>query len=295
MMALSTLIGTLELGLIYAIMSFGVYISFRILDIPDLSVDGTFITGCATSAVFALNGHPFLGIFMAFIVGGLAGMMTGFLQTKCKIQPILSGILVMSGLYTINYKIMGNTPNISLFDKPTIFRSASNLFSSDYTVLMVCGGLAVVVMVLLYLFLKTQLGMCLRATGDNEAMVRASSINSDAMKLLGLALANALVALGGGVLAQYQSFADVNDGLGKLVVGLASIIVGEAFFGRKTLFRSFLAVVVGAIAYRFLLTIALQMGVAAIDQRLLSTVLVTFAISFPLLQKYWKNWRKRRC
>ncbi len=294
-MALSTLIGTLELGLIYAIMSFGVYISFRILDIPDLSVDATFITGCATSAIFALHGHPFLGIVMAFVVGGFAGMMTGVLQTKCKIQPILSGILVMSGLYTINYKIMGNTPNISLFDKSTIFRSATDLFPSDYTILIVCGVLAVIVMALLYLFLKTQMGMCLRATGDNEAMVRASSINSDAMKLLGLALANALVALGGGVLAQYQSFADVNDGLGKLVVGLASIIVGEAFFGKKTLFRSFMAVVVGAVAYRFLLTIALQMGVAAIDQRLLSTILVTFAISFPLLQKYRRNWRKRRC
>lgn len=294
-MALSTLLGTLELGLIYAIMSFGVYISFRILDIPDLSVDGTFITGCATSAIFTYHGHPFIGILMAFIVGGLAGMMTGVLQTKCKIQPILSGILVMSGLYTINYKIMGNTPNISLFDKPTIFRHANDLFLSDVTNLIVCGSLTVIVMAFLYLFLKTQLGMCLRATGDNEAMVRASSINSDAMKLLGLALANALVALGGGILAQYQSFADVNDGLGKLVVALASIIVGEAFFGKKTLLRSFLAVVVGAIAYRFLLMIALQMGVAAIDQRLLSTILVTFAISFPLFQKYIMKRRKRRC
>lgn len=294
-MALSTIQGALELGMIYAIMSFGVFISFRILDIPDLSVDGTFITGCATSAIFAVNGYPVIGVLMAFLAGGLAGFVTGLLQTKCKIQPILSGILVMTGLYTINYKIMGNTPNISLFDQETIFSCASALLDSEYTNFIVCIVLLVIIMIFLFTFMKTQLGMCLRATGDNEAMVRASSINSDAMKLLGLALANGLVALGGGVLAQYQSFADVNDGIGKLVIGLASIIVGEAFFGRKTLLRSFLSVISGAIVYRFILSIALQMGVGATDQRLLSAVLVTLAISFPVFKGYLAKRRKRSC
>lgn len=294
-MALSTIQGALELGMIYAIMSFGVFISFRILDIPDLSVDGTFITGCATSAIFAVNGYPVIGVLMAFLAGGLAGFVTGLLQTKCKIQPILSGILVMTGLYTINYKIMGNTPNISLFDQETIFSRASALLDSEYTNFIVCIVLLVIIMIFLFTFMKTQLGMCLRATGDNEAMVRASSINSDAMKLLGLALANGLVALGGGVLAQYQSFADVNDGIGKLVIGLASIIVGEAFFGRKTLSRSFLSVISGAIVYRFILSIALQMGVGATDQRLLSAALVTLAISFPVFKGYLAKRRKRSC
>lgn len=294
-MALSTIQGALELGMIYAIMSFGVFISFRILDIPDLSVDGTFITGCATSAIFAVNGYPVIGVLMAFLAGGLAGFVTGLLQTKCKIQPILSGILVMTGLYTINYKIMGNTPNISLFDQETIFSRASALLDSEYTNFIVCIVLLVIIMIFLFTFMKTQLGMCLRATGDNEAMVRASSINSDAMKLLGLALANGLVALGGGVLAQYQSFADVNDGIGKLVIGLASIIVGEAFFGRKTLLRSFLSVISGAIVYRFILSIALQMGVGATDQRLLSAALVTLAISFPVFKGYLAKRRKRSC
>lgn len=294
-MALSTIQGALELGMIYAIMSFGVFISFRILDIPDLSVDGTFITGCATSAIFAVNGYPVIGVLMAFLAGGLAGFVTGLLQTKCKIQPILSGILVMTGLYTINYKIMGNTPNISLFDQETIFSCASALLDSEYTNFIVCIVLLVIIMIFLFTFMKTQLGMCLRATGDNEAMVRASSINSDAMKLLGLALANGLVALGGGVLAQYQSFADVNDGIGKLVIGLASIIVGEAFFGRKTLLRSFLSVISGAIVYRFILSIALQMGVGATDQRLLSAALVTLAISFPVFKGYLAKRRKRSC
>lgn len=294
-MALSIIQGALELGMIYAIMSFGVFISFRILDIPDLSVDGTFITGCATSAIFAVNGYPMIGVIMAFLAGGLAGFVTGLLQTKCKIQPILSGILVMTGLYTINYKIMGNTPNISLFDKETIFSRAAAFLDSEYTDFIICIILLVIIMTFLFSFMKTQLGMCLRATGDNEAMVRASSINSDTMKLLGLALANGLVALGGGVLAQYQSFADVNDGIGKLVIGLASIIVGEAFFGRKTLLRSFLSVVSGAVVYRFILSIALQLGVGATDQRLLSAALVTLAISFPVFKGYLAKRRKRSC
>ena len=294
-MALSTLQGALELGLIYAILAFGVYISFRILDIPDLSVDGTFITGCGTAAIFTSNGHPILGIFAAAFAGALAGALTGFLQTKCKIQPILSGILVMSGLYSINYKITGNTPNISLFDKETIFTRFTALSDSKLMNLFLCILIVAVTAILLYAFLKTQLGMCLRATGDNEAMVRASSVNSDRMKLLGLSLANGLVALSGGILAQYQSFADVNDGIGKLVIGLASIIVGEAFFGRKTLLRSFSAVISGAIAYRFLLTFALQLGVNATDQRLLSALLVTLAISFPVLKKEIMKRRGRKC
>lgn len=153
-MALSIVQGALELGMIYAIMSFGVYISFRILDIPDLSVDGSFITGCAASAIFTVNGHPFIGILMAFVAGGGAGFVTGLLQTKCKIQPILSGILVMTGLYTLNYKLMGNTPNISLFDKETIFSRANALLDSEYTTFIVCLILLVVIMIFLFLFLK---------------------------------------------------------------------------------------------------------------------------------------------
>lgn len=294
-MALSTLLGTLELGFIYALLAFGVYISFRILDIPDLSVDGTFITGCGAAAICTLYGHPIFGVFAALFAGALAGAVTGFLQTKCRIQPILSGILVMSGLYSVNYKIMGNTPNISLFDKKTIFTEFSALYDSKLMNLLLCILITCLVAALLYAFLKTQLGMCLRATGDNEAMVRASSVNSDRMKILGLSLANGLVALSGGILAQYQNFADVNDGIGKLVIGLASIIVGEAFFGKTTLLRSFLAVVSGAIIYRFLLTFALQLGVNATDQRLLSALLVTLAISFPVLKKGIMKRRKRSC
>lgn len=294
-MALSTIQGAVELGLIYAVLAFGVYISFRILDLPDLSVDGTFITGCAASAICTVNGHPLLGLLLAFGGGAIAGGITGFLQTKCRIQPILAGILVMSGLYSINYKLMGNTPNISLFDQETVFTQFAAWLPVHNAALLLCILLVGCFGILLYWFLNTQLGMCLRATGDNEAMVRASSVNSDAMKIMGLALANGFVALSGGLLAQYQNFADVNDGIGKLVIGLASIIVGEAFFSRRTVRRSLLAVIGGAIGYRLLLTAALHLGVNATDQRLLSAVLVTAAISFPAVKAAWQKRRKRLC
>lgn len=292
-MELSILQGALELGMIYAIMSFGVYISFRILDIPDLSVDGSFITGCAVSAMGAVLGHPFIGLLLAFVAGGLAGSITGLLQTKFKIQPILAGILVMTALYSVNYRIMGDAPNIALFGKDTIFTFFDNYLPENYTRLIVIAVILFVLMAFLYRFLKTQIGMCLRATGNNEAMVRASSINSDRMKILGISLANGLVALGGAVLTQYQNFADVNDGIGKLVIGLASIIVGEAFFGKKTVLRSFLAVVTGAILYRYILTAALQLGVNANDQKLLSASIVTLAIILPTVKSYILKWRKR--
>lgn len=279
----------IELGMIFAIMSFGVFLSFRILDIPDLTIDGSFATGCAVSAVFAAMGHPFLGIFLAIICGGLAGIVTGLLQTKCKIQPLLAGILTMTALYSINYKILGGQPNVNFFGKDTIFTPLASLLG-DYTKLGSILIVLVLLIILLYMFLKTQLGMSLRATGDNEAMVRASSINSDFMKILGLMLANAFVGLGGGIFAQYQNFADVSGGVGMMVVGLASIIVGEAFFHKKSMPFRFMAVVFGAIVYRFILTIALQFGIGASDLNLFSAALVAIAISVP----YLKGKKKRR-
>lgn len=273
----------IALGMIFAIMSFGVFLSFRILNIPDLTIDGSFATGCAVSAILVAAGHPVLGILMAFICGGLAGIVTGLLQTKFKIQPLLAGILTMTALYSINYKILGNQPNVNFFGRDTIFTPLMGVFSS-YAKFAGIFIILMMIILLLYVFLKTQLGMSLRATGDNEAMVRASSINSDMMKILGLCLANALVALAGGVFAQYQNFADVSGGVGMMVVGLASIIVGEAFLRRKTLPFQFMAVVVGAVLYRFILTIALQFGIGASDLNLFSAALVAIAISLPLMK-----------
>ena len=277
-MSLAVLQDAIELGMIFSIMSLGVFLSFRVLNIPDLTIDGSFTTGCAISAIIAQMGHPFLGVFMAFVLGAMAGGITGILQTKCRIQPLLAGILTMTALYSINLKIMGGQPNISIFGKTTIFTPLKGIFGAN-TKAFVILVILLFLMILLYAFLKTQLGMSLRATGDNEAMVRASSINSDAMKIMGITLANALVA-----------FADVSGGVGMMVVGLASIIVGEAFFRKKTLPFQFAAVISGAIIYRFILTFALQFGIGASDLNLFSAILVALAISLP----YVKGKKRRR-
>ena len=288
-MSLAVLQDAIELGMIFSIMSLGVFLSFRVLNIPDLTIDGSFTTGCAISAIIAQMGHPFLGVFMAFVLGAMAGGITGILQTKCRIQPLLAGILTMTALYSINLKIMGGQPNISIFGKTTIFTPLKGIFGAN-TKAFVILVILLFLMILLYAYLKTQLGMSLRATGDNEAMVRASSINSDAMKIMGITLANALVAFAGGIFAQYQNFADVSGGVGMMVVGLASIIVGEAFFRKKTLPFQFAAVISGAIIYRFILTFALQFGIGASDLNLFSAILVALAISLP----YVKGKKRRR-
>lgn len=282
-MSMDVIMDAIILGMIFAIMSFGVFVSFRVLNIPDLTIDGSFTTGCAASVVCCVAGYPWLGLVMAMLAGGLAGVVTGLLQTKGKIQPLLAGILTMTALYSINLKIMAGKPNISTFGLTTVFTVFEG-FGSYYKGILILLILLVLVVVL-YAFLKTQLGMSLRATGDNEAMVRASSINSDSMKIMGIALANAIVALSGGIFAQYQNFADVSSGIGMMVVGLASIIVGEAFLRKKTLIVHFMAVVVGAIVYRFILTIALQYGIASTDLKLVSAALVALAISLPQLIK----------
>ena len=293
-MSLSVIQGALELGLIFAIMSLGIFISFRILNIPDLTIDGTFTLGTSVSAIFAVNGHPVLGVIFAIIAGGLAGCVTGFLQTKMKVQPILAGILTMTALYSVNLRVMGQKPNLSLFDKESIFSGLTRLMGDQYADLVMISLILAVSIVAIFLFLKTQLGMSLRATGDNEDMVRASSINSDAMKIMGLAIANSFVALAGAILAQYQSFSDVSGGIGMMVVGLASIIVGEAIFGRKSIIRSLLAVVIGAVVYRFVLTIALRIGLEAGDLKLFSAILVTIAICIPTLKGFIVK-RRGRC
>lgn len=282
-MSFAVAIDALELGIIFAIMSFGVFVSYKILNLPDMTTDGSFTTGCAVSALFALHGHPIIGLLAAIAAGACAGFITGFMQTKCKVAPLLSGILTMTALYSINLKIMGSQPNISIFGKDTIFTLVKGL--GEYHKFIMAGIILIVTAVALFIFLKTQLGMSLRATGDNEAMVRASSINSDFMKLFGLAMANGLVAFGGAIFAQYQNFADVSGGVGMMVVGVAGIIVGEAFFRKDGMVMAFLAVIFGAIGYRFLLTIALQFGIPAGDLNLFSALLVAAAISIPHFKK----------
>lgn len=277
------IIGALELGGIFAIMSLGLYISYKVLNLPDLTVDGSFTLGCAVSAVLTLSGHPFLGLLLAFVSGMIAGLITGLLTTKLKIASLLAGILTMTGLYSINLKIMNDSPNISLFDCSTIFTSFS--FFKDYTQLILIVIFVFIIFLCLNYFLKTQFGLALRACGDSEDMVKASSIDADLMKIIGLSLANGLVALSGAIYAQHQSFADSQSGTGMMVIGLASIIIGMTFIKKDQIFYQLLAVILGAVIYRGILTIALQIGVPSTDLKLLSALLVVVALIFTKLKK----------
>lgn len=276
-MSQTIIIGALELGGIFAILSLGLYISYKVLDIPDLTVDGSFTLGCAISTMFTINVMPYLGIVMAFIFGAIAGMVTGLLITKLKITPLLAGILTMTGLYSVNLAIMNDTPTISLFNQATIFSSLMN--NSEFAKLIIIYGIVIILVIVLNLFLQTQLGLSLRACGDNEDMVRASSIDSDKMKVLGLALANGLVATSGAIFAQHQSFGDINSGIGMMIIGLASIIIGMTFIKNEKIICQLIAVVIGAIFYRAVLTVALQLGLPSGYLKLLSALIVVIAIA----------------
>lgn len=278
----SVIVKAIELGLIFSILSLGVYISFRILNIPDLTIDGSFSTGCAVCAMCTVAGHPYLGLLAAFLLGVVCGLVTGFLQTKMKIQPLLAGILTMTALYSLNLRIMGLAPNVSLFGMQTMFTNCEYVILLLSCISIVCGFV-------LYWFLKTNLGLRLRATGDNETMVRSSSINVDTMKFLGLALSNGFVALSGAILAQYQNFADVTGGTGMMVIGLAGIIVGEAILRKRTLGFEIIASILGACVYRILYTLSLQLGVPTTDMNLISALLVALTISLPMIKKGGKH------
>ena len=290
----ATLQGSFELGIIYAIMALGVFISFRTLNMPDLTVDSSFTLGAAVSAVLTSAGMPFVGLGLAFLAGCIAGIMTALLTTKLKIQPLLSGILVMLALYSINLKVMGGKPNIPLLNKPLIFSFLRDVSFERYAKLLFLVLILALILVLLYFFLKTKLGFALRATGDNDRMVRALGVNTDVTILIGLAVSNGLVALAGAIIAQYQSFADVSMGIGMVVIGLASVIIGEVLFSVKTLMRRLIAVTLGAILYRLVITIALWLGMPPTDLKLVSAVIVAAALSMTVIKDRVLAYKIRR-
>lgn len=286
LLSFAALIGSLELGMIYAVLALGVFLSFRTLNIPDLTVDGSVVTGAAASAMIcAGGGSPVLGLVLAFICGSIAGAVTALLNTKLKIQALLAGILVMLGLYSINLRIMDDKPNISLIRSETIYTKAAETFGSEYSGLIVGLFILATVIILFFFFLKTRLGFALRATGDNEEMVRAYAINSESMKVLGLAISNGFVGLAGGLLAQYQSFADAAMGTGMMVIGLASVIIGEAVFGTKSPLRRLIAVALGAVAYRIVIAQALALGLPTGDLKLVSALIVVAALTVGTLSE----------
>lgn len=280
--------GSLQLGLIYGLLAMGVYISFRILNIPDLTAEGSFTFGLSTSAALTVAGHPILGLFMGMLAGALAGSITAFLQTKMMVHPVLAGILTMSGLYSINLLIMGESSNLSLIGHDTIFKYAFDVISDkNIAKLVVAFAFALVVFVTIIIFFQMHTGLCIRATGDNEEMVKASSINVHAMKIIAMAIANGLIALSGAVIAQYQGFADINSGVGILVVGLASVIIGEAIFGKRNVIFGFATAIFGSIIYRFIIAIATKSSLfPAYALKLVSAVIVAVALSVPAIKYY---------
>ncbi len=300
-MSLTMFLGGVQEGLFYALLAMGVFISFRILNTPDLTTEGSYTLGVAVSAVLTVAGRPILGLVCAFLAGALAGSVTGVLQTKVGIHPILAGILTMSGLYTINTAVMGGKPDVTL-TKTTIFNRLYELFNinlqafnrdrqaftlaKEITVLIVGALLAAAVLIALIWFFRTHVGLCIRATGNNEAMVRSSSINAGGMKILGLAVANGCTALAGGVMTQSGGFATISNGSGVLVVGLASVIIGEALLGKRGVTIGLISVILGSVVYQCMIRVATSLNVfPAYYLKLVSAVIVAFALALPVLRE----------
>lgn len=294
---MTLLIGSIQLGLLYAIMALGIYITFRILNLPDLTVDGSFSLGMACAAVVTISGHPFLALFIAILAGASAGLVTGLLHTKLSIHPILAGILVMTGLYTVNLAIMGGKANLSVVGSKTVFSMSESIIAGQggmgktLLALLICT----IIIAILSVSFKTRFGLAIRATGDNEDMVRSSSINANVSKCIALAVGNACVALSGALICQYQSFSDVGSGSGMVIIGLASVIIGETVFGRRSVTIGLVSAAFGSILYRIILAFALKIDMfPAYALKLISAVIVIIALSGPAIQGIIRQNKIRR-
>ena len=258
---------TIEQSLIFAIMVLGVYISFRILNFPDMTVDGTFPLGAAISAkLLTLGVNPYLTLLVALISGAAAGAITGLIHVKLKVKDLLAGILVMTALYSINLRVMGKS-NIPLFEE-------DNIFNTEYSIMITIVVLILISKFLLDYLLKTKFGFALKALGDNENLIVSLGLNEEKYKIYGLMIANAFVAFSGAVLAQYQGFADVGMGTGIIVIGLASIIIGDTLFGKRRKLAGTTIVIIGSILYRGVIAVTLSMGMDASDLKLITSIIV---------------------
>ena len=286
MITTAIVLSALELGCIYALVAMALFLSFRVLNIADMTTDGAFTLGCAVSATMAVAGHPVLGLFVAMLAGSAAGFVTSLLQTRLGVPSILAGIITNTGLYTVNLAVMGFSSNVPMLKTNTIFTMLEDALGEDLpTKLLLAALIAAIVCALLILFLGTRLGLSIRATGDNPDMVRASSINTAFTITVGLCIANALTALSGAVLAQYQRSADINLGTGMVVIGLASLIIGETLFGRGGLWTRAVAAVAGSIIYRFIIALAMRANLPSEALKLISAIIVVLAISAPAIKK----------
>ncbi|MBT2691577.1 ABC transporter permease [Bacillus sp. ISL-55] len=312
----TSIFGAFESGIIYAIMALGVYLSFRVLDFPDLTVDGSFVTGAAVAAIMIVNGaNPFAATMVALVAGFIAGCLTGIIHTVGKVNALLSGILMMIALYSINLRIMGKS-NVPLLNTDTAMTAVRDFFEKTgidgfFNGILTAVGLGdslprtwgillfmiVVTMAIKFLtdaFLKTELGLAIRATGDNKRMIRSFSANTNLMIILGLGLSNAMVAFSGALIAQQGGFADVGMGIGMIIIGLASVIIGEALFGTKSIARTTLAVIGGAIIYRIVVTLALRVEfLEPGDMKLITAIIVILALTAPKMIESYKE-KKRK-
>ncbi len=307
---MTLLLGAFTLGLILALLALGVYVSFRIFNIPDMTAEGSVTLGASVAAALMLHGqNAVLATAAACVAGGLAGAVTGVLATKCRINPLLSGILVMTGLYSVNLHVMGRS-NLPLLGVDTLANSAENLGvrllgSADFEIagwvvgirdasILICAfAFIVVVCLLLYLFFRTEMGTAMRATGDNPAMICALGVSVDLATIFGLVMSNAMIALCGALLAQYQGFADVQMGIGMVVLGIASVIIGEALVGSRAVGLLITGTVMGSVLFRLLVAVALRWGLSPNDLKLITAVFVFAALVMPDLGRRYKTSRMK--
>lgn len=287
----------LQLGCVYAFVALALFLSYRVLDIADLTTDGSFVLGMAVSVSLCANSHPFVGILCALISGGIAGGVTALLQTRLGVPSILAGIVTNTGLYTINLMAMGWSSNVSLLKNETIFTMFKQTgIGGSWNAILLVASIVCIVMVLLRLFLSTRLGLSIRATGDNPDMVAASSIDPRFMITVGLIVANMLTALSGALAGQLQKSADINAGNGIVTIGLATLIIGETLIqGKKSIARNIIACLIGNIVYRCIYAIVLQTRVIPIEGlKLMTACIVAFAIALPYIQSNIKVMQRAR-
>ena len=285
----STAQTAMELGCIYALVALALFLSFSILNIADLSTDGCFTLGCAVCCQVTLMGHPILGVFAAMLAGVLSGYITAFLQTKLGVASILAGIIVNTGLYTVNLAVMGFSSTLSVFKCDTIFSLAKDTLEpilGDWYKLVVAVVIVFLVGGILTWFLKTRLGLSIRATGDSPDMIKASSVNPAFTITVGLCISSSLTALSGAVLAQYQKSCDINLGTGMVTIALASLIIGETLVGKGGMFRRILGAIIGSCLYRLFVAIALRLNVPAECMKLVSALIVAIAIASPTMKHF---------
>lgn len=299
-MSLLLVRGALEQGLIYSLVALGLYLSFRTLSIADLTVDGSFTLGAAVSASFTAAGHPYAAIPAAMFAGALAGLTTALLQTRMKVQSILAGIITMTALYSVNLRVLGGRSNLTLLRLETIFSTVKKvlpIFLQPWSKLITAAVIAVLIALLLALFLRTRLGLSIRATGDNPRMVSASSIDPRVTITVGLCISNSLPALSGALIAQYQQFCDITMGTGMVVIGLASLIIGEVLIGAHrfpSVKRGIAAAILGGSIYWIIIASAISSSISANDLKLLSAIIVAAAISWPTIIDHVKFEMKKR-